>query len=111
MLPFVFWSVCRRILRLGNAVFSLYYFVLVARVVIDWIVFFARPVFPPFMVKIIRVLYKLTEPPVRLLRRFIPSLPLGGMYLDLAYLVWWIVVGAGQWLWNMAGSLLFGLLF
>jgi len=76
----------------------LYLLVLLARLVIDWIQSFARSYRPRGLVLLLfEVVYTLTDPPVRTLRRLIPPLRLGGMMLDLSMfillIVGWIVLG------------------
>jgi YggT family protein len=72
---------------LGFALF-LYFIVLLARLVLDWVQVFSRDWRPrgPLLV-VAEVVYSLTDPPLRALRRVIPPLRLGGIALDLAFLV------------------------
>lgn len=72
---------------LGFALF-LYFIVLLARLVLDWVQVFSRDWRPrgPMLV-LAEVVYSLTDPPLRALRRVIPPLRLGGIALDLAFLV------------------------
>jgi YggT family protein len=72
---------------LGFALF-LYFIVLLARLVLDWVQVFSRDWRPkgPMLV-VAEVVYSLTDPPLRALRRVIPPLRLGGIALDLAFLV------------------------
>jgi len=59
---------------------KLYTWILIARVFISWVS--ASPYNP-----IVRTIYLLTEPPLKLIRRFIPYLPVGTGYLDLSPIV------------------------
>ncbi|MDO5629367.1 MAG: YggT family protein [Mobilicoccus sp.] len=72
-------------------VLNLYLFVLIARVVVEWIQVFARDWKPsgPFLV-LVEGIYTLTDPPVRALRRVIPPLRLGAISLDLGFIVLFI---------------------
>ncbi|HYN28543.1 MAG TPA: YggT family protein [Dermatophilaceae bacterium] len=66
----------------------LYLLVLFGRLVLDWIRMFAREWRPRgVMLVVAEVVYSLTDPPLRALRRVIPPLRLGGVSLDLAFLV------------------------
>lgn len=66
----------------------IYTMVLIARVVFDYIRLFARSWQPRgVMLLIAETIYSLTDPPLRLVRRVIPPLRLGGVYLDLSFLV------------------------
>jgi len=76
-------------------VWSLLYFVVLAffllllvRLVLDWVQFFAREWRPRGVALIIaEVTYSVTDPPLRLLRRFLPPVGIGSVRLDLAFFV------------------------
>lgn len=72
---------------------SLYTFVLLARVAFDWVRFFA-PRWRPgsFLLLIANLVYNLTDPPLRFMRRFIPPLRLGAMALDVGFIVVFVLV-------------------
>jgi YggT family protein len=65
-----------------------YILLLLARLVADWVQMFARAWQPagPILV-ILEVVYSVTDPPLRLIRRLVPPLRLGGMALDLSILL------------------------
>jgi YggT family protein len=66
----------------------LYLLVLLARFVFDLIQTFSREWTPKGPVLVIAEgVYTLTDPPLRALRRVIPPLRLGGIALDLSFLV------------------------
>ena len=71
----------------------LYWLVLIGRLIFDFVQIFARSWRPrgPLLI-VAEVIYSLTDPPLRLLRRVIPPLKLGGIQFDLAFLVLIIVV-------------------
>ena len=62
-----------------------YILFVLARLVADWVQMFARSWVPrgPVLV-LMEVIYTATDPPIRLFRRFIPPLRLGGASLDLS---------------------------
>lgn len=66
----------------------LYILVLFARFAFDLIQMFSREWTPkgPILV-LAETIYTLTDPPLNFLRRFIPPLRLGGVSLDLSFLV------------------------
>ena len=66
---------------------------LLIRLVVDWIQMFARSWTPrgPLLV-VLEGVYSLTDPPVKALRRMIPPLRLGGISLDLSFLLLILVV-------------------
>jgi len=75
--------------------YALYAFlvVLIFRLVMDYVFQFARSWHPGrAMVVILEGTYTVTDPPLKLLRRFIPPLRLGGVALDLSFLVLMIIV-------------------
>jgi YggT family protein len=58
------------------------------RFVVDWVQVFARSWSPggPVLV-LLEVVYSVTDPPIRALRRVIPPLRLGGVALDLSFII------------------------
>lgn len=65
-----------------------YFVVLIARLVLDWIQVFARQWHPSGVVLVVaEMVYTLTDPPLKAVRRVIPPLRLGGVSLDLAFIV------------------------
>ncbi|MEJ5914854.1 YggT family protein [Pseudokineococcus sp. 1T1Z-3] len=66
----------------------LYIIVLLGRLVLDWIQVFSRDWRPTGVVLVVaEVVYSLTDPPLRWLRRFIKPIRLGQIQLDLAFIV------------------------
>lgn len=66
----------------------LYLVVLIGRLIFDWVQVFSRDFRPTGVVLVLaEVIYSLTDPPLRALRRVIPPLRLGGVAIDLAFLV------------------------
>ncbi|MFF9686285.1 YggT family protein [Streptomyces sp. NPDC014623] len=67
--------------------------VLIFRLVMDYVFQFARSWQPgKTMVVVLEGTYTVTDPPLKLLRRFIPPLRLGGVALDLSFFVLMIIV-------------------
>jgi YggT family protein len=72
---------------LGTAL-SLYVYVLLARVVLDLVQVFSRDWKPAgFFLVLAEIVYTLTDPPLKLLRKIIPPLRLGQVSLDLGFIV------------------------
>ncbi|HEU4965533.1 MAG TPA: YggT family protein [Bacilli bacterium] len=69
---------------------GIYSYIIIARILMSWVPDVERTAFG-------RILYKITEPYLGIFRRFIPSIPLGGAYLDLSPIVAIIA-------WNLARS-------
>ncbi|KAA0023147.1 YggT family protein [Antrihabitans cavernicola] len=82
------------------ALFSVLYFVLfvfwlllIGRIIIEFIRTFARDWRPTgIVVVILEAVFTVTDPPVKLLRRLIPPINLGGVRLDLSIMVLLFVV-------------------
>ncbi|WP_288799050.1 YggT family protein [uncultured Arsenicicoccus sp.] len=71
----------------------LYWLVLMARLVLSYVVMLARDWRPRGVVLVlVEGVYSLTDPPLRALRKVIPPLRLGGMALDLAFMVLFLIV-------------------
>ncbi|MFC7216695.1 YggT family protein [Streptomyces polyrhachis] len=67
--------------------------VLIFRLIMDYVFMFARSWQPgKAMVVLLEGTYTVTDPPLKLLRRFIPPLRLGGVALDLSFFVLMIIV-------------------
>ena len=66
---------------------------LLGRFAVDWIQMFARSWVPrgPLLV-VLEGVYTATDPPVKAVRRILPPLRLGGMAIDLSFIVVLLVV-------------------
>jgi len=66
----------------------LYIGLLLARLVVEWVQAFARSWTPhgPLLV-ILEVVYTLTDPPINFVRRFVPPLRIGGIAIDVAFII------------------------
>lgn len=71
----------------GVVVFA-FFIALVVRFVIEWVQVLARSWRPRgFVLLVAEAVYTVTDPPLRLLRKVIPSPRLGGVRIDLSFLV------------------------
>lgn len=82
---------------------SIYTFILFARVILDWTRVLAPRWTPPSALLVIfDWVYRLTDPPLKWMRRYIPPVRLGNVALDVGFLVVFmivIVIGRiGNWL-------------
>ncbi len=69
-------------------VLYVYLYVLIARVIIDWVMMFARQWHPRGIVlMLVDLVFNLTDPPMKAIRRVIPPLRLGAVSLDIGFLV------------------------
>ena len=65
-----------------------YLLILFVRMILDWVLVLSPRWYPRgFVASLIRVIYALTEPPLRWLRRYIPPLPMGRIQLDVSFMV------------------------
>ena len=72
---------------------QIFFFILIARLVLDYVQMFARSWRPSGVVLVIaEVIYTATDPPLKALRRVIPPLRIGGIALDLSFLVLIVLV-------------------
>lgn len=71
----------------------LFYLLLIARLVVDFVRMFARGWMPSGRSAItVEIVYTATDPPVRMLRRVIPTVRIGGAAVDLSLLILFIVI-------------------
>jgi YggT family protein len=67
--------------------------ILTIRAMISFLPIFNRDWTPRgVMLVLVEVVYTLTDPPIRFFRKFIPPLRLGGMQIDLAFMVLWFAL-------------------
>ena len=81
-----------------SSILSLYFLILLVRVVLDWVQVFARQWRPRGLVLVLaNLVYALTDPPLRLIRRRVPRARLGGVGIDLSFLVLVFGIWIIQW--------------
>ncbi|NEG54305.1 YggT family protein [Bifidobacterium platyrrhinorum] len=74
--------------RILDGIIDAYITVLFVRMILDWVSVLAPRWYPRGVVAwLIDVVYRLTEPPLRWLRRYIPPLRLGAVAFDMGFLV------------------------
>ncbi len=74
-------------------VLAIYLFILVVRMIFSWIQAFSRDWQPSGILLVIaESVFTVTDPPLKFLQRFIPSLRLGMVAIDLSFMVLFIVV-------------------
>jgi YggT family protein len=72
---------------------TIYLVILVGRMIFGWVQVFARDWRPTGVILVLaEAIYTVTDPPLKLLRRYIPPLRLGMVALDLSFMVLFIVV-------------------
>lgn len=70
---------------------QIYVFIMLARVILDLVMVFSRDWRPTgFLLVIANLVYGLTDPPLKLIGRYIPPLRLGQINLDMGFLVLFI---------------------
>ena len=76
-----------------NSLLLLFVIVLLVRLVLDWVPFFNREWRPKGAGLVAaEIVYTVTDPPIKLVRRFVPPLRLGAVMLDTSFLIVLIVV-------------------
>ena len=74
-------------------VLTIYLVVLIGRMIFSWVQVFARDWRPTGIVLVIAEgIFTITDPPLKFLRRFIPTVRLGMMALDLSFMVLFSVI-------------------
>lgn len=75
----------------------LYFLTLMIRMVFDWVQVFAREWRPRGVALLgASVIYRLTDPPLRKLRAWIPPLRIGSIALDVGFILLLVIVGIGM---------------
>ena len=75
-------------------VLTVFLVLLFLRLIFEYVFLLARSFRPSGVVAgLLEVIYSVTDPPIKLLRRVLPPLRIGGISLDLAFLVLFIIVG------------------
>lgn len=76
---------------------NLFKIALFARIILDYVRMFARNWRPnAILMGLFEIIYAITERPMAFVRRFIPPLRLGGVALDLSFIVLLIAVNLAQ---------------
>jgi len=74
-------------------VLTIYLVVLIGRMIFGWVQVFARDWRPSGILLVIAEgIFTVTDPPLKFLRRFIPTFRLGMVALDLSFMVLFIVI-------------------
>lgn len=76
-----------------DIVLWIYLAVLFARMILSWVPMFSPNWQPRGAVLVLaEAVYTLTDPPLRFLRKFIPSVRVGNIMLDLGFMILWLGV-------------------
>ena len=79
-------AVVQLIAAVLNLALLLYVFVLLSRLILDWIPFFNREWRPRGAGLVAaEIIYTVTDPPIKLFRRFIPPLRVGAIAIDFGF--------------------------
>lgn len=71
-----------------GTVLELFLYLLFARIIIDYAMMFARSWQPRGLVlALVDVVFRITDPPMKFVRRFVPPLRIGQVALDIGFLV------------------------
>jgi YggT family protein len=76
-----------------GTILYLFLILLFIRFVFDWVQVFARDWRPRgVLLVLLEIVYSVTDPPILLVRRYVPPLRLGAIQLDLAFIIVLIAV-------------------
>jgi YggT family protein len=76
-----------------GTILTIYLIILIARLVLDYVMIFARDWQPSGVVLVmVEAIYTATDPPIKAVRRVVPPIRIGNFSLDLAWLIVLIVV-------------------
>jgi len=79
------------------ALLDLFKYALFIRLIIDYVRIFARNWRPnSFLIAFFEFIYTVTDPPMKFVGRFVPPLRLGGVSLDLSFIVLLIAIGIAK---------------
>ena len=71
-----------------GTILTIYLVILIARLVLDYVVIFARDWRPSGVILVVvEAIYTVTDPPIKALRRVIPPIRIGNISFDLAFLI------------------------
>ena len=74
-------------------VLTIYLVILIGRMIFGWVQVFAREWRPSGILLVLaEAIFTVTDPPLKFLRRFIPTLRIGMVAMDLSFMVLFIVV-------------------
>ena len=83
----------RVVLEVASFVLLVFFILLIARLVFDYVMMFARSWRPSGVAAVgLEVVYSVTDPPLKALRRVLPPLRLGNFSIDLGFMVLLFVV-------------------
>ena len=81
------------VLSLLATALTIFWVFLIIRLIMEWVFVFARSFRPTGALAVaLEVVYSVTDPPIKALRRFIPPLRIGNFALDLSMLL--VFIGA-----------------
>ena len=71
-----------------STLLELFLYLLLARIIVDYIMMFSRSWQPRgFVLALVDVIFRITDPPMKFVRRFVPPLRIGQVSLDIGFLV------------------------
>lgn len=74
-------------------ILQLFIYILIGRLILDYVRMFARNWRPKGLVlALVELIYAITDPPLNFVRRFIPPIRMGAVSFDLAYIAVFLLV-------------------
>jgi YggT family protein len=81
------------VLSLLRLIVFIFFIAIIIRLIFDWVQMFSRDWKPRGVVLVAAEgVYSVTDPPLKVLRRVIPPLRIGGIALDLAFMLLFFIV-------------------
>jgi YggT family protein len=75
-------------MQIFSTLIEFYIYILIGRLILDYVLMFSRGFQPRgIMAVLFEFVFALTDPPLKFLRRFIPSLRIGNVSLDMSFII------------------------
>lgn len=91
------------VLTIAYLIVFVYFLMLIARLIVDWVQVFARSWRPTgFVLLVVEAIYTISDPPLKLVRKLVPPVRMGSVQLDIGF---FIVMIACTFLMSILGTL------
>jgi YggT family protein len=76
-----------------DRILFVFFLLMLVRLVVDYVQMFARSWRPTGVVLVVlEVVYSITDPPIKFVRRFVPPLRLGSVMIDTSFMIVLVVI-------------------
>lgn len=81
------------VFRLLAEILNIYGLILIGRLILDYVKLFSRDWRPTGIVLVVaEVLFTLTDPPLNVIRKYVPMIRLGSVSLDISFIVLILII-------------------